>query len=114
MKLLTDEIRSKLLENGARMDSDPDFDPDPVVKFFTPDANATWLISAMYPDESGILFGLCDLGVGFPELGDVSLQELEELRGKMGLPVERDLHFRSKRSMAEYARLASAEGRIVY
>jgi hypothetical protein len=30
------------------------------------------------------------------ELGYVSLSELEDVRGPMGLPIERDLHWRPK------------------
>lgn len=112
MILITDEIKAKLLENGAKLLDDPDFDPEPVVKFFTPDGGATWLIGAMYPDDEDILYGLCDLGVGFPELGDVSLSELQEIRGAVGLPVERDLHFVPRNRLSEYARLADAEGGI--
>jgi hypothetical protein len=64
------------------------------LKLFTPDAGATWWISEWH-DEDGevLLFGLCDLGMGFPELGYVSLNELMSLRGKLGLPVERDLYW---------------------
>jgi hypothetical protein len=110
MKLITDEIKQKLLENGARFMKDENFDPDPVVKLFKPDGAATWLISIMYPDDHDILFGLCDLGLGYPELGDVSLSELESAHGgRLGMPVERDLHFKADKSMAEYARLATAE-----
>ena len=64
-----------------------------VVKLFTPDGPATWLISEMDPDDPDRLFGLCDLGLGSPELGYVSLAELTTLRGPLGLPVERDEHF---------------------
>jgi hypothetical protein len=112
MKLITDETKAKLLENGVRMEIDEGFDPEPVVKFFTPDGSATWLISAMYPDAPDLLFGLCDLGLGHPELGDVSLSELLALRGRMGLPVERDLHFRARATLSEYADEASSGRRI--
>lgn len=112
MELITDEIKKKLLENGNRMELDDDFDPEPVVKFFTPDGGATWLISAMYPCAPDILFGLCDLGVGHPEMGDVSLGELKELRGRLGMPVERDLHFAAKMTLSQYAAAASASGHV--
>jgi len=64
------------------------------LKLFTPDAGCTWLISEWH-EEAGevLLFGLCDLGMGFPELGYVSLHELMSIRGKLGLPVERDLYW---------------------
>ena len=41
----------------------------PVVKLFTPDVNATWLLTELDPEDPDISFGLCDLGVGCPELG---------------------------------------------
>jgi DUF2958 family protein len=117
VKLLTDEQRSKLLENGRRQRqaraSNQFIDFEPVVKLFTPDAGATWLLTELLPHEPDIAFGLCDLGLGFPELGYVSLSELEELLGPLGLPVERDLHFHAKKTLSAYAKEAHAEGRIV-
>ena len=68
-----------------------------LLKLFTPDANATWYITEL--EKSGndyIGFGLCDLGMGFPELGYVSLNELADVRGKFGLHVERDMYFSDK------------------
>ena len=41
-KLITDELRAKLLVNGRQSLADEGFDPPPVVKLFTPDAGATW------------------------------------------------------------------------
>ena len=73
-----------------------DIDFEPVVKLFTPDAGATWLLSELDLDDEDTAFGLCDLGIGLPELGFVSLSEIAELRGKLGLPVERDLHFKAQ------------------
>jgi hypothetical protein len=73
------------------------------VKLFTPDAGATWLLTEIDPEDPDIAFGLCDLGMGFPELGNVSLSELAAIRGKLGLPVERDLHFKAKKKLSEYA-----------
>ena len=83
------------------------------MKLFTPDAQATWLLSELYPDDETIAFGLCDLGLGFPELGDVSMIELGCLRGPMGLPVEKDAHFTAKKLLSEYANEARWEQRIV-
>jgi hypothetical protein len=64
-------------------------------------------------DSEDIAFGLCDLGQGFPELGYVSLAELEGLRGKWGLLIERDLHFVADKRLSGYAREARLAGRIV-
>lgn len=54
---------------------------------------ATWYITEYDPEER-IAFGLCDLGMGFPELGYVSLDEVLEVRvPPFQLPIERDLWF---------------------
>ncbi len=45
MQLITDEHFRTLLENGRKTALEPDHDPYPVIKLFTPDAAATWLIS---------------------------------------------------------------------
>jgi hypothetical protein len=88
-------------------------DFEPVVKLFTPDGNATWLLTELDPELEGLAFGLCDLGLGEPELGYVSLQELAEARGPLGLPIEQDLHFAPVRTLAAFAEAARAQRRIV-
>ena len=71
------------------------------LRLFTPDSSWTWHITEGSPirDESGtevdyhffaLVEGQCR------ELGYVSLKELEEVRGPMGLPIERDLHWQPK------------------
>jgi hypothetical protein len=123
MKLLTQSIRERLLQNGrirrcfdeARFEDRNDApEPDflPVVKLFTPDAACTWLLTELDPDDPDIAFGLCDLGMGFPELGAVSIAELEAVRGKLGLPVERDLHFMPTKTISAYADDARERGCI--
>jgi hypothetical protein len=44
-----------------------------------------------YPDNIRY-FGLCDLGMGFPELGWVDHLSLVELRGSLGLPIEVEIN----------------------
>lgn len=61
--LITDEQRIVLLANGRESLENPDFDPAPVVKLFTPDAGATWLLTEIDPDDHDHAFGLCDLGL---------------------------------------------------
>ena len=113
MKLLTEPQRKKLLANGERRKTDDEFDPHPVVKLFTPDADCTWLLTELDPDEPDRAFGLCDLGLGFPELGYVDLRELATVRGKLGLPIERDLYFRPKGTITAYAQNARLRGRLI-
>ncbi|GAO22441.1 transposon [Alicycliphilus sp. B1] len=110
---ITDEQRALLLANGQQSIETSDFDPAPVVKLFTPDAGATWLLTEIDPDDHDHAFGLCDLGLGMPELGWVSLQELATVRGRLGLPIERDLHFRAEKRLSAYARDARLAGRVV-
>jgi hypothetical protein len=111
--LITDEQRAQLLANGRQSVERDDFDPLPVVKLFTPDAGATWLLTEIDPDEADLAFGLCDLGLGSPELGWVSLAELATVRGRLGLPIERDPHFAATKPLSAYARDARLAGRIV-
>ena len=112
MKLITKEQRTKLLDNGAATARGEERDPRPVVKLFTPDANATWLLTELDPVEPDRAFGLCDLGLGSPELGYVLMSELEALRGPFGLSVERDRYFVADRPISDYARDAQAVGAI--
>jgi Protein of unknown function (DUF2958) len=111
--LITDVQCAQLLANGRQSLTDEGFDPPPVVKLFTPDAGATWLLTEIDPDDEDHAFGLCDLGLGFPELGYVSLAELTSVRGRLGLPVELDMHFTASKPISTYAREARLAGRIV-
>jgi hypothetical protein len=59
------------------------------VKFFSPDAQWTWYASEF--DGEDIFFRLVS---GFEvKLGYFSLKELQETRGPLGLPIQRDLYF---------------------
>ena len=115
MKLLTKSITEALLRNGRirqalAIEGKAEADFIPVVKFFTPDAGCTWIITELDPDEPDIAFGLADLGMGCPELGYVSLSELESVRGPLGLAIERDLYFTATHTLSVYASAArSAE-----
>lgn len=119
MKLLTKAQEEKLIANfQANQTAEGHtrerglIDHKPVVKLFG-GAACTWLLTEYNP-EDGLFFGLCDLGQGFPELGYVSRQELEELRfPPFKLPVERDMHFEADKTIGEYADIAKREGRIV-
>lgn len=109
--LLTRELKNHLRQN-AELSEVVDRDHKPVVKLFTPDADATWLFSELAADGD-TLFGLCDLGHGCPELGYASLSEISALRGRFGLLVERDHHFRADKPLSVYVDAARIHGRIV-
>lgn len=114
MELLTEDQRARLLENGRKMaEEDLSTRLWPVVKLFTPDAGATWLLAWLEPEEDDIAWGLCDPGLGYPEIGPVRLSEIAAVRGALGLPVERDLYFEARMSLSDYAAQASKMGRLV-
>ena len=89
-----------------------DADPEPVVKFFNPLGSARWLFTEL-ADDGDTLFGLNDLGFGFPELGCCSLAEIAGTRLPWGLTIERDLHFRARAPLSVYAEAARDAARIV-
>jgi hypothetical protein len=91
MELLAKSIRDRPLRNGLtrlRLDEQGLDGPDflPAVKFFTPDANCTWLLTELDREDPDIAFGLCDLGMQCPELGSVRISEFESVRGRLDRP----------------------------
>ena len=88
MKLITQEIRKML---------PPLYGQESLggkaiayVKWFTPDSSFTYYVTEF--DGRDLCFGLVD---GHEkELGYCSLSELQKVKGPMGLPIERDLHWR--------------------
>lgn len=112
MALITDEQRLQLLANGGSAAQGRCEDFYPVVKLFTPDAHATWLLTELDPGDVDTAYGLCDVGLGTPELAHVKLSDLETIRGPQSLPVERDLHFKPRLRLSEYAALAIKDGSI--
>jgi len=122
MNLLTEELRADLLANGkanAERLTDPENEDGkthdfwPVVKLFNPCGAATWLLTELDPEDPDIVFGLCDLGFGCPELGSVRLSELEGVKLMGGaLGIERDILFKASKSLSAYADEARALGCI--
>jgi hypothetical protein len=109
MKLLTKANRTKLEANARKTEIEGEDDHRPVVKLFDPCGAATWLLTEI---EGDIAFGLCDLGMGSPELGSVSITELEAIKGPLGIGIERDQYFEAEMTISEYAEAARASGSI--
>ena len=88
MKLLPEDIAKtlpKLYEQDSKGDAAIAY-----VKFFDPCSQWTWY--AMEFDGDDTFFGLV---IGFEtELGYFSLKELEGVRNRFGLGIERDLYFK--------------------
>jgi len=63
------------------------------VKFFTPDSCWTWyILEGEEKDDGNWLFFVYVEGI-YEEYGYVTLRELENARGQLGLKIERDIHF---------------------
>ena len=113
MKLITKKIEHQLIQQGRRAQyGDDTSDHKPVLKLFVPWSVGTWLISEIDPDDMDTMFGLCDLGMGCPELGYVSLSEIKSVKGPFGLKIERDMHFKATKSLTAYADEARQVGQI--
>jgi hypothetical protein len=91
MKLLTAELAKKL--PALYSQDGKGYEAVAVVKFFCPWGSWTWYATEYDPEER-MFFGLVD---GHEcELGNFSLDELESVRGPMGLKIERDLHWKPR------------------
>ena len=96
MKLLTEEIKKQL---PALYSQEEVSDPLVTVKYFTPDSSWTWYIIEGSEQSDGDWMFFCKASSHLcpeGELGYVMLSELEQVRGSLGLSVERDLYFTSK------------------
>jgi hypothetical protein len=99
MKLLPKEIREQLPPLYAQ--DGKDGKTIAYVKYFTPSSSWTWFVTEGEPvlDESGKEVDFKFFGLVFGnerEFGYFLLSELEEVRGPMGLPIERDLWWKPK------------------
>lgn len=110
--LTTADERAQLLANGEVRAAGRSIDPLPVVRLFTTDAHATWLLTALDPADGDTAWGLIDLGIGMPELGTVKLSDLAAIVGPRRRPIQRDQYFRASRPLSEYVRLAQIDGSI--
>lgn len=94
MKLLTKAIEKKLEKAGY-------YGETAICKFFNPCGDQTWIITGRDPEESDILYGVADLGMGCVEAGSMSLSEFKSIRLPFGLGIERDLNFKGGQPISE-------------
>ena len=112
-RFITEDERRQLLEHGEARAAGRAIDPLPVVRLFTPDAHATWLLAWLDPADGDTATGVVDLGLGMPELGEIKLSDLASIVGPNKLPVMRDRYFKAVRPLSEYLRLAQENGSIL-
>lgn len=114
-ELITSEQLTRMVENFRAnatqyQAGERTFDFKPVVKLCKPKDRATWLLTEYDPDFD-ILFGLCDLGFGFPELGNVPLGEFQFAAD--ATEIKADTTFQAAKTLSEYAADARRDGYIV-
>lgn len=90
MPLLTDELRAQLPKLFDQVNT-----PDPMVyaKFVTPDSCWTWYVSEGEEVDGDFVVFAFVVGYALKQWRHFKLSELEGVRGDLGLPIERDLHF---------------------
>ena len=111
--LITEDDRARLLAHGQARAAGEAIDPLPVVRLFTPDAHATWLLVSLNPADGDTAYGLIDLGIGMPALRTIKLSDLAGIVGPRKLPLQRDRYFQAVRPLSEYVRLAQENGAIM-
>ena len=105
--IFTAPILRKLAANyektrAAQAAGKPEPDHKPVVRVFNPTGAGTWYFTEIDPDGDR-LFGLCEIHE--QELGYASKSELEAFRGRFGLRLERDIHFKGDKPLSAYRRV---------
>lgn len=92
MKLLTEKIRRLLPALGATSELPREQVRVPL-KLFDPSGRGTWYITEF--DGTDTMFGFCrsPLGPDCDELGYVSLAEVQAVRNRFRLGIERDIHW---------------------
>jgi len=102
MKLLTKEIEKRLIKNyEVNKDKAETVEHKVVLKLFNPTGIGTWYLTEYNP-ETKIAFGLSCLHE--KELGYVSLNEIQDFKGRFGLGIERDIMFQSNKLSLEECR----------
>lgn len=105
MKLMTKALEKKFAQFPLGSQDGRGKDAVIVAKYFDPCGVATWLIVEGDPMENGDwdFFAYVDLGYGW-EWGYVWLSQIQEVRGALGLGMERDLYLPAGMTVREYLR----------
>ncbi len=94
MKLITEEFEA-LFKDYPLYSQEEVEDPLIVAKLFDPCGSASWFLLEYDPVEK-IAFGLVK-GLAEDELGYISLNEMESIKGPLGIGIEQDIYFQQKR-----------------
>ena len=90
MQLLNKTLLARFEAVGSQEDTK---DPIVIAKFFDPCGSATWFATA-YDVAERMFFGFASIfrDPSMDEYGYFSLDELQAIRGPLGLGIERDVH----------------------
>jgi hypothetical protein len=92
MKIITKEIENAFAKQGYTGNKEPK-DIKIVMKLFNPTGAGTWYIYEK--EDEDIYWAFVNLGDPmFAECGTVSMSELMAFKGRFGLGIERDMHFK--------------------
>jgi hypothetical protein len=106
-RLIPEPLQAQLRANAAT----PEADHVPVLKLFNPVGPGVWLLTEVDADGD-TMFGLCDLDMGCPELGSVSLREIISVKLPFGLTIERDVAFLGRVPISRWAEVARQTGSV--
>lgn len=111
----TDAEIAELTANGRRALDGEATDPVPPALIRAPDGKQRWLITELHPEQRDLAYGLCDLGIGLPEMGEVHLGDLAGPNGAAMMAAERDRSYRPSRDLpvSKLDRMANEAGRII-
>ena len=93
MLLLTKEIKERLIKNFKENEEargEKNFKA--VVKLFNPVGRGYWFLTELNPDNN-MAFGGALLSDW--DLGGISMDEIQKVKGPLGLGIERDISFKS-------------------
>ena len=111
MKILTKEVLDAFTKQG-RTGNKSAKDIKIVMKLFNPVGAGTWYLYEKEDDD--IYWGFVNLGdPEMSECGTVSMTELMNFRGRFGLGIERDMHFKPlSMSLEEVRNIVESGGHV--
>ena len=111
MKILTKEVLDAFAKQG-RTGNKSAKDIKIVMKLFNPTGAGTWYLYEKEDDD--IYWGFVNLGdIDCAECGTVSMNELMAFRGRFGLGIERDMHFKPlSMSLEEVRNIVESGGHV--
>jgi len=111
MKILTKEVLNAFAKQGKTGNKSMK-DIKIVLKLFNPTGAGTWYLYEKEDDD--IYWGFVNLGdPEMSECGTVSMSELMAFRGRFGLGIERDMHFKPlSRSLEDVINTVKSGGHV--